>query len=62
LLQAQVEQSEEILFEVESLLKELREAWQVLATGQAKVCLTDEELTQQASNDSSEEPRYSFVG
>lgn len=63
LLQAHVDQSESMLFEVECLLRELREAWQVVSAAQSKVCLSDEELdsTQQlAVNDP--EPRYSYVG
>jgi flagellar secretion chaperone FliS len=61
LLQAHAEQSEPMLFEVESLLKELREAWQVVAANQAPVCLSDDEIdSEQLAADG--EQRYSFVG
>jgi flagellar protein FliS len=60
LIQAHAEQSETMLFEVESLLRELREAWQVVATNQANICLTDEEISSEQLADG--EPRYSFVG
>ncbi len=61
LLQAHGEQSEPMLFEVESLLKELREAWQIVAANQAAVCLTDDEIgAEQLAADG--ESRYSFVG
>ncbi|MFZ0593182.1 MAG: flagellar export chaperone FliS [Bryobacteraceae bacterium] len=61
LLQAHTEQSEPMLFEVESLLRELQEAWQVVAAKQAHVCLTDDEIgAEQLASDG--ESRYSFVG
>jgi flagellar protein FliS len=62
LLQANAEQSEPMLFEVESLLRELREAWQVVAANQATVCLTDEEIDPERKALAESEPRYSFVG
>lgn len=63
LLQAHVDQSEPILFEVESLLRELREAWQVVAANQTRTCLSDEEIASQSPLEmNSGEPRYSFVG
>jgi flagellar secretion chaperone FliS len=60
-LQAHTEQSEPMLFEVESLLKELGEAWQVVAANQAAVCLTDDEIGA-AQLSANGESRYSFVG
>jgi flagellar secretion chaperone FliS len=61
LLQAHAEQSEAMIFEVESLLRELREAWQVVATNQAHVCLSDDEIgAEQLASPG--ESRYSFVG
>ena len=62
LLQANAEQSEPMLFEVESLLRELREAWQVVAANQSAVCLSDEELDPDREALTEPEPRFSFVG
>lgn len=62
LLQANAEQSEPMLFEVESLLRELREAWKVVAANQVAVCLTGEEVNPERSSPAESEPRYSFVG
>lgn len=60
-VQAHAEQSEPMLFEVESLLRELRDAWQVVAANEADVCLTDDEIDAEQLA-AAGESRYSFVG
>ncbi len=62
LLQAHSEQSEPMLLEVESLLRELRDAWQIVAAKQSEVCLTDEECASRQLELENSEARYSFVG
>jgi flagellar secretion chaperone FliS len=61
LLQAHAEQSEQMIEEVQSLLGELREAWQSVMVKCAPHCATDEELLAeiQMVGDS---PRYDCVG
>jgi flagellar secretion chaperone FliS len=62
LLQAHVEQSEEMLQEVQSLIGELREAWQVVVAGAAVRCLSDAEIDAAQSAMHSSETRFSCLG
>ena len=61
LLQAHIEQSETMIEEVQSLLSELREAWQGVMLKCSPQCSSDEELFTQ-THVSSESPRYDCVG
>jgi flagellar protein FliS len=62
LLQAHVEQSETMLQEVQSLLGEIREAWQVVVAEHSPKCPSDEEISAENLNLNSSEPRFSCVG
>jgi flagellar protein FliS len=59
LLQAHAQQSEAMLREVQDLVGELREAWQVVVAHCAPRCLSDEEIVPVATD---AEPRFSCVG
>jgi flagellar protein FliS len=63
LLDAHVQQSEAMLAEVQSLLGELREAWQGVVVSYSPRCLSDEEvLAEQALASPIGEPRFNCVG
>jgi flagellar protein FliS len=62
LLEAHVKHSETMLEEVQSLLGELREAWQAVVATCAPRCLTDEELRAEQVLVASGESRISCVG
>ena len=62
LLEAHVKQSEPVLEEVQSLLGELREAWQAVVSTCAPRCLSDEELLAERTLVESAETRFSCVG
>jgi flagellar secretion chaperone FliS len=62
LLEAHVRQSEPMLEEVQSLLSELREAWQAVVTSCTPRCLSDDELLAEQSLVSTSEPRFSCLG
>ena len=59
LLQAHVEQSEKMLAEVQHLLEELREAWDVVVANHSTRCLPIEDL---AASARSEESQFSCIG
>ena len=61
LLQAHVEQSETMMAEVQTLIGELREAWQVVVAHCMPRCLSDEELTIHNTKDE-ETLRFDCVG
>jgi flagellar protein FliS len=63
LLQAHVEQSEPLLAEVQALLSDLREAWQVVVTQcSTQIVPTDQEIAKEALVSAGDENRYSCVG
>lgn len=62
LLEAHVKQSEPMLIEVQSLLGEIREAWQAVVSNCTPLCLTDEELLAEKTATAGHEPRFSCVG
>lgn len=62
LLEAHVQQSEPMLAEVQSLLLELREAWQGVVANFAPRCLSDEEVIAEHALASTGEPRFSCLG
>jgi flagellar secretion chaperone FliS len=62
LLEAHIKQSEPMLQEVQSLLAELREAWQAVVTTCMPRCLPDEEVLAEQMLGSSSEPRFSCLG
>jgi flagellar secretion chaperone FliS len=63
LLQAHVEQSETLLAEVEALLSDLREAWQVVVTQcSTQIVPTDQEIAKEVLVGAGDENRYSCVG
>ncbi len=61
LIQAHMEQSEEMIEEVQSLLNELREAWQSVMVKCGPQCSTDEELLNQVYLES-DVPQFDCVG
>jgi flagellar secretion chaperone FliS len=62
LLEAHTRQSEPMLEEVQSLLRELREAWQAVVTTCTPRCLSEDELLADHSLVSTGEPRFSCLG
>jgi flagellar protein FliS len=62
LLEAHIKQSEPMLEEVQSLLGELREAWQAVVATCTPRCLTDEEVLAEQLLVTSNESRISCVG
>jgi flagellar secretion chaperone FliS len=63
LLQAHAEQSEPLLAEIEALLSDLREAWQVVVTQcSTQVVPSDQEIAREAMVSAGEERQYSCVG
>lgn len=63
LLQAHAEQSEALLTEVESLLGDLREAWQVVVTQcSSNMVSKDEEISAEMFAATGDEARYSCLG
>lgn len=62
LLEAHVKQSEPMLEEVQSLLGELREAWQAVVNTCAPRCLPAEEVLADQALAGGAEPRFSCVG
>jgi flagellar protein FliS len=62
LLEAHIKQSEPMLEEVQSLLGELREAWQAVVATCTPRCLTDEEVLAEQLLVTSSESRISCVG